>query len=378
MRLALREGRLRPTDLDPFDPKDERFGPSIYTVVEQLIKPRTKEAGNMSWALMKHPQGLLCDVFVTHAWEEGIFEFLDKVLDSWPPGARHAYCCMLSNPQNLDIASLIADPLSSPFAHALEQAEHMLVVPNRHNSIYTRIWCAFEAHLGVQLNKRITTAMSRPHGFWIRQLAMLAVLCCSMAAGAFAGHASAQRWGAQMEAHVLVAVLLAFVAFAGFTLLSFGQKRQRLLVISLTIFGGLYLGTLGDYVLLASDCMYDFLGYRTCLGLYIQIGLWIPTMSSCILLIEADRQWSIALHEQSFQLYQNFTGVADARSSQPADKRTIMSEISNHGGHELVDAAVSVLISSGVSTPELREVARHQIQVEHAGMYKMLSSRGVE
>ena len=37
----------------------------------------------------------------------------------------------------------------------------------------------------------------------------------------------------------------------------------------------------------------------------------------------------------------------------------------------MVDAAVQVLIRSGVSTPELRELARHRIQVENAGMYKM-------
>ena len=36
---------------DPFDPSDERYGPSIYTVVEQLIKPRNQR----SW---KHELGL--------------------------------------------------------------------------------------------------------------------------------------------------------------------------------------------------------------------------------------------------------------------------------------------------------------------------------
>eukprot|EP00434_Breviolum_minutum_P007846 symbB.v1.2.006923.t1/scaffold400.1/size211454/2 len=58
---------------------DTTIGPSMYTVTEQYIKPVTAAAGDVSWALMKHPQGLPCDVFITHAWSEGIFEFVDKV-----------------------------------------------------------------------------------------------------------------------------------------------------------------------------------------------------------------------------------------------------------------------------------------------------------
>eukprot|EP00913_Durusdinium_trenchii_P021179 g19900.t1 len=38
----------------------------------QYIKPVTAAAGNVSWALMKNPDGLPCDVFITHAWAEGL------------------------------------------------------------------------------------------------------------------------------------------------------------------------------------------------------------------------------------------------------------------------------------------------------------------
>ena len=37
----------------------EVFGPSIYTVNEQYIKPVTKRAGKMSWALMRNPKGYM-------------------------------------------------------------------------------------------------------------------------------------------------------------------------------------------------------------------------------------------------------------------------------------------------------------------------------
>ena len=64
----------------------EVYGPSIYTVNEQYIKPITRFHGKMSWALMRNPAGLDCDMFISHAWLEGIFEFLRKVLHSWPRG----------------------------------------------------------------------------------------------------------------------------------------------------------------------------------------------------------------------------------------------------------------------------------------------------
>ena len=35
--------------------------------------------------------------------EEGLFEFVEKVQSSWPRKARHAWCCMLANPQHLNI-----------------------------------------------------------------------------------------------------------------------------------------------------------------------------------------------------------------------------------------------------------------------------------
>ena len=116
---AIKDGRIHPTQMDPFNTQDRTVGPCVHTVNNQFIKPVTAEAGNMSWALMLHPEGLDCDLFITHAWQEGIFELIAKVLNSWPRGARHAYCCVLSNPQNLGISDLIANPRTSPFAKAL-------------------------------------------------------------------------------------------------------------------------------------------------------------------------------------------------------------------------------------------------------------------
>ena len=81
-----------------------------------------------------------CELFISHAWQEGVFEFLAKVRHSWPRSVQTAWCCMLANPQNLDIASFLQSPKSSPFAIALQASKVMLVVPNRQESVYTRLW----------------------------------------------------------------------------------------------------------------------------------------------------------------------------------------------------------------------------------------------
>ena len=175
---AIQKGEICPPDdgSDDFDSSDQLFGPSIYTVNKQHIMPVTDLVGKVSWALMIHPDGLECHLFISHAWQEGVFEFLSlgspvvpftlflfwvslksnqpknrypyyimvtglprsKVLHSWPRAARNAWCCMLANPQNLDIGSLLQAPSSSPFALALRASSCVLVIPNRHCSIYTR------------------------------------------------------------------------------------------------------------------------------------------------------------------------------------------------------------------------------------------------
>ena len=154
---ALRCGQILP---GPEDDASEVYGPSIYTVNEQYIKPVTQQAGKMSWALMRHPDGLDCELFISHAWQEGVFEFLAKVRHSWPRGVQTAWCCMLANPQNLDISSFLQSPKTSPFAVALEASKVMLVVPNRHQSVYTRLWCSYEAYLAQEDGKTILIANS--------------------------------------------------------------------------------------------------------------------------------------------------------------------------------------------------------------------------
>ncbi|CAJ1344624.1 unnamed protein product, partial [Effrenium voratum] len=67
---------------------------------------------------------------------------------------HNLYCCLLANPQNLDMERLLAVDISeSPFAKALQKSSHLLVVPNPTVGVYSRLWCVYEAYLGATLQK---------------------------------------------------------------------------------------------------------------------------------------------------------------------------------------------------------------------------------
>merc|ERR1712048_1250751 len=97
----------------------------------------------------------------------GAFTLLRRTLNSWPSKCNAAYICCFSNPQNLDIGGMITTPAASPFAAALESATVMLVVPNHVHSIYTRIWCIYEAFRAYAADKIVVLAKDTPPRFWL-------------------------------------------------------------------------------------------------------------------------------------------------------------------------------------------------------------------
>ena len=167
---AILSGEIQQPDdgSDDFQVLDTTYGPSIYTVNKQHIMPVTEKYGKVSWALLLHPDGLDCHLFISHAWQEGVFEFLSKVLHSWPADARHAWCCMLANPQNLDIGSLLQSPISSPFALALKASTYVLVVPNHCCSIYTRQGRFRNEHAGYCVPESVGMCMSIKYAVYVQ------------------------------------------------------------------------------------------------------------------------------------------------------------------------------------------------------------------
>ena len=63
---------------------DPKHGPNLYDVNTYVVKPMTLAAGGVSYALMKHPEGLDCEVFVSHSWQGGIFHLSSGIRLAWP------------------------------------------------------------------------------------------------------------------------------------------------------------------------------------------------------------------------------------------------------------------------------------------------------
>ena len=156
---------------------------------------------------------------MTHAWAEGIYEFLDKLLASWPPGGTGAYVCFLANPQTADVASLLASPAESPFARALAASRVVVVVANRRCSIYSRLWCVYEAFLASKSDKELYVAVVPVLGRLPVQLPSFVFAYCVGAA-----LAAALAWGPPFDPD-RDGVPLAAVASAAAALLPHGRGK---------------------------------------------------------------------------------------------------------------------------------------------------------
>ncbi|CAE6966568.1 unnamed protein product [Symbiodinium natans] len=307
----------------------------------------------MSWALMRNPEGLNCDVFISHAWKEGIYEFICKVLHSWPRSARNAWCCMLANPQHLDIGALLQAPKNSPFALALQESSCVLVVPNRHSSVYTRLWCAYEAYVASEAGKEILIARAS-----IRQQVLHSLLYLGAAA--------------------TLGILLGFLArlllsrlSSVFLILAFGAALCSSIIqsdrarMALNCVGEMACG----FSIVNWSTVHPWLPLQDLPGLVPIIEqrfIWLVGIS-LFCMMEADRINSQATRIAAAELLQGYEdqgSVEYAECSRDADALSIRAEIGDKFGE--VDYAIHVLLRAGISTPALRDIARAGVDVESA------------
>ncbi|CAK8989234.1 Uncharacterized protein SCF082_LOCUS1723, partial [Durusdinium trenchii] len=346
----LQDGEIQ-SNPDTEDSDDEdKYGPSIYSVNEQYIKPVTADAGKMSWALMMNPEGLDCDLFVSHAWQEGIFEFLSKVLGSWPFWVRHAWCCMLANPQHLNIGSMLQSPKTSPFALALEASRLVLVVSNRRKSVYCRLWCGYEAYVASEKSKVIQIAkpLQIRSMCWTFGLALL-----PLAGGLiFGGLGRWQNWDLRLG---VIFIALALLASANtHHVMRQASNYMGLAVSACLAVSWIPLPTVRFIWVLppAVRVIYNVL-------------LWLCVLAF-FLLAEVDRARSEDIACEGQKLRKGYRGsICQASCSEAADKRRIWDEIGNNV-HQ-VDHAINVLISAGLSSPALRACAEKGVEIEGAG-----------
>ena len=357
---AIREGRIVPEEAihnSPESSAEYDYGPSIYTVNDQYIKPVTAEAGKMSWALMMHPLGLDCDLFVSHAWQEGVFEFLSQLTTSWPCSARHAWCCMLANPQNLNIGSMLQCPMTSPFALALQASRHMLVVPNHCCSLYTRLWCGYEAYVASEQGKVVQLA-TPPRIRYISRSLLIATV--PIIVGLFFGLVlSTYQWDLRRTL-VCLASVAAVVSVTTSDILCQIANHCGLLISACLISSWLSLqpaacekpGSTSMCFLYAATIEAD--------------NAWLLSALVFFLIAELDRKKGIDLLKAGQQLRHGYEGsICNASCSDSTDMEHIWAEIGDKVYD--VDNSINLLVSAGMSSPALRRVASAGVDIEHAG-----------
>ncbi|CAE7450215.1 unnamed protein product [Symbiodinium sp. CCMP2456] len=353
---SIDSGAIKPpaNGSDVFSSEDRLYGPSIYTVTEQHIKPVTALAGKMSWALMRNPNGLDCDLFISHAWQEGIFEFMSKVLHSWPRFMRHAWCCMLANPQHLDIAAMLQSPRHSPFAIALEASKVVLAVPNRCCSIYTRLWCAYEAYLAEEQDKIILIARASNRYD----------ICQSMV---------------KMASAAIVGMLLGWAINFGHATVTF----NLVFLCIATVAAAWSMGTTRDchrkwlHLLGEALCWFLIFDWYTVHGQWektyaylhqftaIQQRLWLLLFAGAFCFLEVDRLNGLAALQESEQLGQGYRGsIVHATCTRQEDDEQIRREIGRRVAD--VDYAIKVLLEAGMSSPALRSIACKGVSIDQA------------
>jgi len=357
------------------------YGPNLYEVNEHYVKPVTRRAGGMSYALMKHPEGLRCQVFISHAWAEGIFELDDLVRRGWPRLQLYAnlYCCLLANPQNLDISALLnVPPVESPFAKAMQSASHLLVIPNDRFSIYTRLWCVYEAYLGTCWQKTCIVP-ARPRTSKQCQTFMLTVLV-PMVAGALLGN-----------------LCWLFVQTSAWRDLFMAVKMMMMVCVT---------GTAVCYAaLIFSSCFHSRLGYYRCSRvvsvslLFLSTMVMFPWMAlkpqflsdwdhfqhyffppvlclfNLIRVAQLNQQLLELQELQRQASHLNFQTLADATCTDPNDERRIRAAIAGH--EEEVDITIRVLMVAGAYTTWLRRAYEAGVDIKGKGTSDLIIKTGL-
>eukprot|EP00931_Biecheleriopsis_adriatica_P068603 TRINITY_DN42533_c0_g1_i1.p1 TRINITY_DN42533_c0_g1~~TRINITY_DN42533_c0_g1_i1.p1 ORF type:complete len:457 (+),score=75.51 TRINITY_DN42533_c0_g1_i1:31-1401(+) len=349
VRHAVFHGKIVQHPRDLFERSDKLIGPNVYTVNDQYVKPVTALAGNMSWALMTNPAGLDCDVFISHAWAEGVYELINGVLDSWPPRGKHAWICVLANPQNLDISDLIRRPASSPFAHALREAKYVMVVPTSKGSIYTRLWCCYEAHLSSALGK---TTLAATKSTWRPQLyAVLRITVLGLAG-------AASIYAAVPAPKVKIARSVCFGTWGFCCMISALSPEHFFLNHTLGATAAFYVAAASN----PEELIFDSQEFPPS---------WLQAFWCCMavyfIVAEADRIRIATTRKTIAQLRDGYSGsIQHAECSVATDEANIRSEIGND--IQAVDHSIQVLISAGMSSQALRTAEEAGVNVKNIGI----------
>jgi len=217
-------------------------------------------------------------------------------------------------------------------------------VPNRHVSVYTRIWCVYEAFLAYSWGKPIFTATTPAPGITFHALAVIV------------------RFGF-------------FFALCYYALPPLTHQGVDILlptfVIPLVAVSMFLRGPLARLLINEAGIISCALCGANSLQLSQSEGFVFPCIFCAFFVCrEADRLWANQAEVEAAALRQGFTGrLQDAASSVAQDKATIFEAI--QGLEQDVERAIEILIVAGMTTPSLRSSAASGVDISGAGSWSL-------
>ena len=348
---------------------DPGHGPNLYDVNSYVVKPVTLKAGGASYALMKHPEGLECEVFVSHSWHGGIFHLGRGIHAAWPQlYQRHnLYCCLLSNPQNLDLDEFIGGNLAeSAFALALQKASHLLVVPNPSNGIYSRLWCVFEAYLGAKWNKiyllPVVPDRKETCKYWFREVGvimlygLLAAVPVWWSLEFFDGRSSGLYSWLELIYRVLSLLALLIVVPCWHHSWSLDMMRALTFIGCVFFLMDVYWGSVAT-----SRDGYSWVSVFLHYGWFSNLTLTNASVTVLLVLLKSEK----AGFEEQKEMMQ-FHSLRDSHCSKFEDEQRIRQAIA--GAEDEVETAINILLTAGAYTDNLRHSWENGLNIERAGM----------
>jgi len=248
------------------------------------------------------------------------------------------------------------------------------VVPNEQASIYTRLWCVYEAFLAYELDKVILTAMSPlTRREWVEEIACLALafgagaLLVSTADGAPLLVSTAD--GALLHTIFIANMLCVKVLFVVSTVCAQSAVRQAANLLGLVMGASIY------YIVTRNchdgHCKFDWMTDDSVTGIRASHDRWTSILTDDALrtitffvTADFDRLRWLGATRQASQLERRYTSVLEAGCSDAIDEDNLLREIS--GRTTQVDDAIRVLIMAGMSTSSLREASKLGVDVKGA------------
>jgi len=231
----------------------------------------------------------------------------------------------------------------------------MLVVPNESLSIYTRLWCAYEAYLACSQDKYIYTAVNPLLGPALCRTSKLIPYMLLAAATEVIVHAMLRQVFSDMVMRSICMVAMVFGTSACF---SMGESLMTMVAIRVCA------------------AIYPF-----ALAFDLQEGyhrrFWLMCVAGMILNLvgELGRYYDSEAGTEIKDLRNGFDGrIQKATCSRAADDKAIRDDIEKDVGPAMwqrVDSAIEVLLSAGKSTPDFRRAADLGVDLDNAGRVRL-------